>query len=577
MWSTVPVPRLGIPRVRVTDGPNGARGSSMGSAGPTSVCVPCGSALGATWDPALMERVGALLGEEARTKSARVLLAPTVNMHRSPLAGRNFECYSEDPYLAGRQAAAFVRGAQSRGVATTVKHLVGNDAEHERHSISSVIDERTLREIYLVPFEMAVRDGGSLGIMTAYNRLNGLFTTQRPDLLHDIIREEWGFEGFFVTDWYGVATTADSAAAGLDLEMPGPGRAFGPALAEAVKSGRVPAEQLDGAVRRLLTVYERIGALDDPIEPDEERAVDDPERRALAREAAVEGIVLLRNDGLLPLAAEGLRRVAVIGPNATRAQMMGGGSAHVRPHYRTTPLDALRAVLGANLDVVYEPGCHIDRGVPTLKADRLETAGGGRGLDLEFYATPDLSGPVVRREVLGETRFFSLGSPGPGVPDAGFSLRARATYVPELTGSHLFTLTQAGRARLLVAGETVIDGFVAPPPRGREFFGMGSEEATATVELQAGRPVEITIEFSSEGSNAVYGTRIGCTRPWPADLMERAEAAAAGADAVVVVVGNNEDWETEGEDRAFMHLPGRQDELVERVMAANPNTVVAVN
>ena len=236
LWSTVAIERLSIPKIRVTDGPNGARGASLpGDGTNTSVCVPCGSALGATWDVDLLRRVGVLLGQETRRRGCRVLLAPTVNIHRSPLAGRNFECYSEDPLHSGALASAFVQGVQSQGVSTTVKHYVGNDAEFERMSMSSVIDERTLREIYLVPFEMAVRDGGSLGVMTSYNRVNGTWCGESPELF-DILRDEWGFEGFVLSDWY-AATSTESARAGMDLEMPGPARAFGPRLAEAVRAG----------------------------------------------------------------------------------------------------------------------------------------------------------------------------------------------------------------------------------------------------------------------------------------------------------------------------------------------------
>ncbi len=227
MWSTVEIERLGIPKVQVTDGPNGARGARLpGEEGGTSVCVPCGSALGATWDVDLLERIGHLLGEETRRRGCRVLLAPTVNIHRSPLAGRNFECYSEDPLHSGLLAAAFIRGAQSLGVATTVKHFVGNEAEFERMSMSSVIDERTLREIYLLPFEMAVVDGGSLGVMTSYNRLNGTWCGEHDELL-SILRDEWGFEGFVLSDWYAATSTA-SARAGMDLEMPARHAAWAP-------------------------------------------------------------------------------------------------------------------------------------------------------------------------------------------------------------------------------------------------------------------------------------------------------------------------------------------------------------
>ena len=202
-WSTPAVERVGIPEVFVTDGPAGARGPQFPGAGQQSrsLNIPCGAALGATWNPALVESLGVALGDQTRTKACRVLLAPTVNLHRAPLAGRNFESYSEDPLLTGKLAAAFIRGVQSQGVATTVKHFAGNESEFERMTIDTVIDERTLRELYLLPFELAVREGGSLGIMTSYNRLNGTYNAESRWLLQGILRDEWGFDGFVVTDW----------------------------------------------------------------------------------------------------------------------------------------------------------------------------------------------------------------------------------------------------------------------------------------------------------------------------------------------------------------------------------------
>src|SRR4051794_24094229 len=248
MMSTAGVERLGIPVVNVTDGPNGARGPSYpGMGGPPSTCIPCGSAIGATWDPALAEQLGALVGREALDRGCRGLLAPTVNLHRSPLAGRNFECYSEDPLLSGRLAAGYVRGVQSNGVFATVKHFVANEAEFERSSIDSVVDERTLRELYLLPFELAVREGGALAIMTSYNRVNGRGVPEQPGLLLEVLREEWGFQGLVMTDWFAVADTATSLGAGLDLEMPGPGRALGPALRTAIDDGVVDIADLDAA------------------------------------------------------------------------------------------------------------------------------------------------------------------------------------------------------------------------------------------------------------------------------------------------------------------------------------------
>ena len=333
MWSTVAVERLGIPKVHVTDGPNGARGDAFpGVEGTPSTCIPCGSAIGATWNPHTAQELGALVGREALDRGCRGLLAPTVNLHRSPLGGRNFECYSEDPLLSGALAAGYVRGVQSNGVFATVKHFVGNDAEFERSSISSVIDERALRELYLVPFEVAVREGGALGIMTAYNRLNGRWLTQQREFLLDILRDEWGFEGLVMTDWFAVAETAVSLGAGLDLEMPGPARAFGPALATAIEKGDVDESDLDDSLRRLLGGFERIGALDAP-EPAVDPRVPTAADVTLLRRAAAESIVLLRNDGTLPLSAPAATRVAVVGPHAVSPAIMGGGSAQLTPHH----------------------------------------------------------------------------------------------------------------------------------------------------------------------------------------------------------------------------------------------------
>ena len=329
MFATAAIERVGIPRVNVTDGPNGARGQAYpGIAGALSTCIPCGSALGATWDPELVERLGAPLGKEALDRGRRGLLAPTVNLHRSPLAGRNFECYSEDPLLSGRLAAAYVRGVQSAGVFATVKHFVGNEAEYERNSMSSVVDDRSLRELYLVPFELAVREGGALAIMTGYNRLNGHWLTEQPRDLLDILRAEWGFEGLVMTDWFAVADSATSLGAGLDLEMPGPGRALGTGMAALVREGTVPEADLDAAVRRLLVGFDRCGILDAPT-PLAEPKDPSPADRDLIRRAATEATVLLCNDGLLPLDVGSLRRVAVLGDHAGMPRIQGGGSARV--------------------------------------------------------------------------------------------------------------------------------------------------------------------------------------------------------------------------------------------------------
>ena len=554
-WATAAVERAGIPNVRVTDGPNGARGLSVLGAGEaTAVCIPCGSALGATWNPELIERLGALLGEESLTKGCRILLAPTLNLHRSPLAGRNFECFSEDPLLAGRAAAAYVRGVQSQDVATTPKHLVGNEAELDRYTMSSVIDERALRELYLVPFELAVREGGALGLMTAYNRLNGGYCTEDEALLAGILRGEWGFEGFVVSDWFGLGSTTGSPRAGLDLEMPGPGRVYGPALADAVRDGDVDESLLDAMVLRLLTVLDGIGALDD--DPDTpERSEDRPEHRALAREAAAESFVLLRNEGVLPLDPGALSSLAVLGPNADRAQIMGGGSAKLRAHYTVTPLEALREAL-PDAELRHERGCDIDRTAPELRAPWR----------IEFE-----DGRVAERD--SGLLLFDAPTDGEIGP-----YTARAQLTPGETGPHTFTLRQGGRARLLVGGEVVLDGFEDPPARGEAMIGLVSEEIAVEVPLTAGEPVELLVEGTGEDAFAtLQGAVVGLRPPAPDDLIERAAAAAAACEAAVLVVGTTDEWESEGQDRSDMDLPGDQDALVEAVLDANPDTIVVVN
>ena len=574
MMSTAPVERLGIPVVNVTDGPNGARGPSYpGIGGPPSTCIPCGSALGATWDTELVEALGALVGREALDRGCRGLLAPTVNLHRSPLAGRNFECYSEDPLLSGRLAAAYVRGVQSNGVFATVKHFVGNEAEFERGSISSVIDERSLRELYLLPFELAVRDGGAMAIMTAYNRVNGKWLPEQRRFLVDILRGEWGFEGLVMTDWFAVVDGATALHAGLDLEMPGPGRALGSGLVALVEQGTVREDDVDAGVRRLLGGFDRVGALDAPTPPLEPRepGVEDVE---LLRRAAAEATVLFCNDGLLPLDPASLRKVAVIGDHAATPRIQGGGSARVVQRAVTAPADALVASLGPGVEVVLERGCEVDRSATVIGTSVMRAPD---GFAVEVYDGLALSGEVVHTTKLDDLRLFVFSGEAQGYPDADWSMRVRGTVIPDESGVFELALAQSGRARVLLDGTVVLDGFGTPPPAGgTDFFGFASQELVADVELIAGSPVEITVEYARI-ETMLAGVRVGFRTRDADGLLERAVAAARVADVAVVFAGTTFEWETEGRDRTTLALPGRQDELVRLVAAANPRTVVVVN
>jgi len=564
VWTVPGIPELGVPALRMTDGPNGARGGQF-AGNVRSICVPCGSALGATFDPGLLGRIGSLLGREARQKRARVLLAPTINLLRSPLYGRAFECYGEDPWLSGVLAASFVAGVQSEGVATTPKHLVGNETEHQRQTIDSIIDARTLREVYLLPFEWAIRNGGSLGIMTSYNRLNGTYCSEDAALLTGILRDEWGFEGFVVSDWFAAGSTVGSLEAGLDVQMPGPDRFFGAPVAKAVANGEVDQSFLDAIVDRRVHVHTKLDAWVDDAYADE-GGIEAPDDRLLAHEAAAASMVLLENDGLLPLDPK-VSEVALIGPNAVSAHIMGGGSAQLAAHRRVSPAKILEARLGDRVTI--EPGCVIDKIAPAIRADS--------GFDIEFFASNDWTGEAAAHGSARSGRVIWVGEPAEGLGTDAFTARMTGTLIVSETGEHMFTLIQAGGARVLVDGTVVLDGITEDPPKGEAFFGLGSIEMQAKVPLEAGQKVEVVVEFAAASGTGIRGVAVGHAPPIPADLIERAAAAAAAAEVAIVVVGTSSEWETEGSDRDSIDLPGEQVALIRAVCAANPQTCVVVN
>ncbi len=571
-WHTHAIPRVGIPAVKVTDGPNGARGGTFGEN--TSACFPCGTAMGATWDPELVREAAAAIGQEARTKQATVQLAPTVNIHRHPLAGRNFECYSEDPYLTARMAVAFVRGVQSQGVAATVKHFICNDSEFERMTISSEVRDRALREIYLPPFEAAVKEANAWAIMTSYNRINGTFAAENERTL-SILKDEWEFDGLVMSDWWGTKSTVASANAGLDLEMPGPGYHFGSRLGTAVDAGEVSEAVIDEKVRRLLRLAIRTGVFEQPSGMDE-TSEDRPEHHAIIRRAASEAMVLLKNENsLLPLQPPDGSLIAVIGPNGDDLCIQGGGSSRVEPHHERPFLDALREALGPGVNVEFEAGCRIHRRTPTL-ARHMEASAGTPGVEVQYFDNPDFEGEPVLRRTARRMEFRWLGTTRPAGITGQFTLRARAVFTAPATGAYRFTLTSSGLSRLLIDGQLVLDNWTEQRP-GRSFYGQGSEEIGIDVGLDAGETRELVLEYQAPARAMIPGVMVGCRMPEPHNGIERAVELARRADAVVLVAGLNADWETEGTDRVSLSLPGDQDELISAVTAANPNTVVVIN
>jgi beta-glucosidase len=572
MWETVPIERLAIPRMRVSDGPAGVRGSKFD--GPASMNVPCGTAIAASWNRSLVRQLGELLGREMHAKGARVHLAPTVNLHRTPVGGRNFECMSEDPYLTAETAVEYVRGVQSQGVASCIKHFVGNDTEFERMTIDSQIDERTLREVYLVPFERAVRDAEVMSVMTSYNRINGDFGADSTPMLQGVLRDEWGFDGCVISDWFGVHSTAASVNAGCDLEMPGPTLHRGQQLIDAVERGEVSREMVRERARNVLNLMERTGALDNPPGPEITR--DDPSDIAILHSASAAGMVLLKNEeNVLPLATGNLRTVAVLGPNAGTSMVMGGGSAHVTATRVSHVLDAIRdRIGGAGVDIVHGAGCNINRKLPELDMRLLS------GVTLEYFAAVDDLDTGAAPAQTGTTGVFRmmwfrdpLGRKG---NNFGFGARFSMQFTPDVTGEWQFGVESVAPVKLMIDGRVVLDNTDAPV--GGSFFGNGKYESTVGVELEAGRAYSFVAEVRhSPTGMGLGGINLGAQAPVDDDMLNKAVDMAARADLSIVVVGTNDDWESEGWDREDIDLPGDQNVLVEEVAKVSKRTVVVVN
>jgi beta-glucosidase len=568
VWHTTGVPRLGVPTMRVTDGPAGARGLSF--TGKASVNVPCGTALAATFDPIIVEEIGHLLGLETRAKGARVLLAPTINLHRTPIGGRNFECMSEDPHLTARTAVAYVKGLQAEGVAACAKHFVGNDTEFERMTIDSQISETTLRELYLAPFEAVVKEAGVLAIMTAYNKVNGPHAADSKELITDILREEWGFSGIVMSDWFGLHSTVEGIQSGLDLEMPGPPVERGAKLVDAVNDGRLSREELVPAARRMLNFLDQIGAWDDGG-PSEETTRDVPADRVLLRSAAAAAMTLLRNENsALPLQHSSLGRVAVIGPNATPGQIMGGGSAFVNAVHWSSPLNALKDRIGSN--VTYAQGCAIHRTLPAPSRDILGP------ITLSYYADGlrayHAGEPPVHTEAGQGFKIMWMYPPAESVPIDTFGCVARTTITPNVSGNWTFGTSAAGDSKILINGDLVVDDVDAPI--GGSFFGLGKFEHSQTIHMEAGQTYDFVVEYSRTAG--FFGAiNVGVLPPVVGNPFIDAVDLAAHSDVSIIVVGTNDDWECEGYDRETMDLPGEQDHLIEEVAAVSKKTIVVIN
>ena len=598
-WRLPGAPEIGLRSIVTSDGPAGVRGVIKDERSP-STSLPCPSALGATWDPGLVQELAAALGREARSKAVDVLLAPTINLMRTPLGGRGFECFAEDPLLTAELAVAYVRGVQSAGVAATVKHFVGNDSETQRWTYDAVIAEDVLRELYLVPFEAAVA-GGALAVMAAYNSVNGASMTTSEPLLRGLLKGEWGFDGVVVSDWHAARDTLGTALGGLDLVMPGPDGPWGDRLAAAVAAGTVSEADLDDKVLRLLRLARRVGALVDADShtshashgastspaagpaaghAGETDGLVDP---GLLRRAAAASFVLLRNEApdggtpVLPLDPAGLGTITVAGPNAFWPTIQGGGSAGVMPAYQSAPADALREALAGRVTVETAVGCQTWESVPAPPPGSLrDPVTGEPGVRQEFRGSDGALLDGEHRESPSLTWWDSVPSEiGWGKPG---TIVVLATFTPAQSGPHLLGASGIGALTLWLDGEIVIREETRVPDDPVEAMTRPGEIRTQAW-LEAGVPVSLRLELLPAAAGAgPLGVRLGIVPATDEDaLLAEAVAAAARSDATVVVVGSAELTESEGFDRSTLALPGRQDELITAIAAVSPRTIVVVN
>ncbi|MEU9700517.1 glycoside hydrolase family 3 C-terminal domain-containing protein [Streptomyces sp. NPDC047981] len=637
-WRTAAEPAVGLRPVVTSDGPAGVRGEAWDERSPSAL-LPSASAIGALWDEELTEELGGLLAREALRKGVDVVLAPTLNLHRTPLGGRHFECFSEDPELAGRTGAALVRGIQAHGVAATAKHYVANDSETDRLTVDVRVAERVLREVYLAPFEAAVAAGVWV-VMAGYNGVNGTIMAASP-LLADPLKTDWGFDGVVLSDWGAVRSVEAPARAALDLAMPGPHGPWAEGLLRAVEDGRVPEQAVDDKVRRLLRLAARVGSLDRPgpgsppgptdrttattlgpvADPAAGPSTDPatgptptpppsagptptptstptprpgpsagpagpaapaapagsadpiagPAARALLRRAVAAGSVLLHNRDLLPLDAERLSSLAVIGMHAAHPRPQGGGSARVFPDTVVTPLDGIRARLRGRAEVRHVPGPAAPAPPPPLGVDRCrDPATGHPGVLLRLL---DADG----RELAAERRLTGRVLE-PELAPGAHTVEISALLTAETPGEWTFAVGGFGRMSLTVDGRPLLDGHYPRDVDDPAVVHVNPPRRTARTVLAAGRTVHLVARRELvPGSGRATTVSAAPPEPDPRDSLAAAVAAARACDAAIVVVGTTEHDETEGYDRTDLRLADPQNALVRAVAAANPRTAVVLN
>jgi beta-glucosidase len=562
-FDTRPNERLGIPALHMADGPVGIRSRREAStAFPASVCMAV------TWNPDLIYKAGQALGQEAKAKGKNVLLGPCVNIHRVPQGGRNFESFGEDPYLTGKIAASYIKGIQSEKVIATVKHFACNNQEFERHSIDVRVDERTLNEVYLPAFKAAVQEGGVWAVMSAYNRLNGQYCSANTNLLTDILKKQWGFQGFVMSDWGAVHSCIPELYAGLDLEMPTTAYFKINDVNEAVRRRLITPASIDDKVRRMLRAMFYMGYFDK--KNDSGSDCNTPEHRAIALQVAQEGIVLLKNqNNVLPVGSN-IKSIAVIGINGTKLAWGGGGSSRVTPCHTVSPLDALKAKAGKDYTVKFEPGTFFEDDFSLIPIENLVSPAGQdkkQGLLLSYYAKPNLEGNPIRQEVEVNSVDFSWHREGPQAPEPDFSSIAwTGQLVAPETGMYAIGLGSDGGASLYIDGKQVIDS--------RNAHGWDLKYKYATVNLEKGKPVDIKIEYYQRQRRVAVRLIWQKIEKYPS---QKAVELAQSSDMAILFLGSGLSDDSEGRDRDNLSLPKEQEEMILEVTKVNPKTVIVLN
>ncbi|KAH8896833.1 hypothetical protein GQ53DRAFT_639298 [Thozetella sp. PMI_491] len=581
---TLPLERLGIPSITLSDGPHGVRGTRFFN-GPRGCMLPAASGMGATFDRDLMHAAGRVLGLEAKEKGVHVVLGPTVCLQRSPLLGRGFEAFGEDPILSGTLASGYINGIQEQGVAACIKHFAAHDQSKWALEDAIRVSERTLRELHLLPFQIAVDKSNPWSFMAAYHQINGVHASEDPWLLNDLLRKEWGWDGLVVSDWFGTYSTSEAVNAGLDLEMPGPTRWRNRLLYWAVQCRKVREATVDLRVRNLLNLLNKVRpALQ--YEKGSREEGDTLEKRKVCRQIAGDSIVLLKNDrSVLPLDASKKQSYGLIGPAVQYPTVCGGGSADLRPHYIVTPLEAIAEVVGFE-NIQTAVGAYAHMFTPLLERDITVPGTEQVGYFLEWFleepAERSDSKPLATETATQGQMFFADSLP-PCVSGGFYWLRVTTTYTAPKTTTMQFGLGVLGRGKMFIDGQEAVDLFTSKPEKTTQtpMFNQCSMEVTADVAVKVGSKYQITVILSNGGIKAKAGAanagglRIGCCEKIdPVKGLEEAVELAKNVDVPIVIGGLNPDWESEAIDRSDLELPPALNKLIEAVVRANPRTIV---